>query len=214
MLFSPDSRLFFLVWLCWQHNTPLSFLAARHRLLWKVIHAVLLSCIEITVCQFLCSPCSQSSVKVSFGVSPLIKLFAQVAHFAVTSSNCECEKTAFSQRVAFGCRSADGHSPLCSLSCLGKRPEIDFGWLEKPKISVQSRGYWGNQLQSFSQDSLFVLATCGVSGWWIFSVLFSPLGSHELRFQRQNYPSKSIYPTPKKKSYVVTLAHWHTFVWF
>lgn len=72
----------------WQHYTPLSFLATQHRLLWKVIHAVLLTCIEITVCQFLCSSCSQSSVKASVGVSPLIKLFAQVAHFAVTRCNC------------------------------------------------------------------------------------------------------------------------------
>lgn len=115
------------------------FLAARHRLLWKVIHAVLLSCIEITVCQCLCSSCSQSSVKASVRVSPLIKLFAQVAHFAVTSSNCECEKTAFSQCVTFGCRSADCHSHLCSLSCLGKIPRIDFGWLETPRINIQQQ---------------------------------------------------------------------------
>lgn len=55
-----------------------------------------------SICHFLCSSCSQWSVKASARVSPLVKLFTQVAHFAVTCSPCEREKTVFSQRLTSG----------------------------------------------------------------------------------------------------------------
>lgn len=51
---------------------------------------------------FFVPPVLSHPLKASIGVSPLIKLFVQVAHFAVTRSNCECEKTVFSRRLGVG----------------------------------------------------------------------------------------------------------------
>lgn len=48
-----------------------------------VLPAVGVLCMEIILRRCLCPPCSQSPVKASAGVSLLLKLFMQVARFAV-----------------------------------------------------------------------------------------------------------------------------------
>ncbi len=67
MLFSPVSNNSAAVLTALHSSILLSHLTQTP--VKKVIHAVLLSCIEITVRQFLCSSRSQSSVKASVSVT-------------------------------------------------------------------------------------------------------------------------------------------------
>lgn len=82
MLFSPDS------------DSKASVLTALHPSIFgsckKVIRAVLLSChaLRLQYVSFFVLPDLSHPLKASVGVSPLMKLFVQVAHFAVTRCNC------------------------------------------------------------------------------------------------------------------------------
>lgn len=102
----------------------------------EVSLSVLLSCGEIRACLSLCSSCSQPSVKASVGVSPLIKLLVQVAPFAATCSNCECEKAVFIEQLTFRFGSADCCCHFCSCHNLGQKPELGYGWLHISKINL------------------------------------------------------------------------------
>lgn len=75
--------------------------------------SVMLFCCHALTLQyvsFFVPPVLSHPLKASIGVSPLIKLFVQVAHFAVTRSNCECEKTVFSRRLGVGQETAPCHA--------------------------------------------------------------------------------------------------------
>lgn len=96
-------------------------------------------CHAWAICQLLFSFCFVKEVsvgKASIRVPLMIRLFAQVAHVAGTAfrSCCHsgCEKTGFSRGLTHGCQSAGSYCPLCSLTCLGKRCELDYVLLEKP----------------------------------------------------------------------------------
>lgn len=102
----------------------------------EVSHSVLLSCGEIGACLSFCSSCCRPSVKASVGVSPWMKPLVQVAPFAATCSNCECEEAVFIEQLTFRFGSADCCCHFCSCHNLGQKPELGHGWLHTSKKNL------------------------------------------------------------------------------